>query len=62
MTPQQCQEVERLVEQMKQLRTVVRTILALADELAKGTIEKVLAKSDGELALEYLLGSFSDKE
>src|SRR5579872_5736355 len=49
LTTQQRKEVEHALEQMKQLRTVVTTILALADELAKGTIEKVLAKSDGEL-------------
>lgn len=48
-------EVERLQGQMKKLREQITTILALADELGKGTIEKVLSKSDAELGLEFLL-------
>src|SRR5690349_11147636 len=44
----QRKEVERLQGQMKKLREQITTILALADELAKGTIEKVLSKSDAE--------------
>ena len=40
---------------MKKLREQITAILALADELAKGTIEKVLSKSDAELGLEFLL-------
>jgi hypothetical protein len=32
-------------------------ILALADELAAGAIERALSKSDAELGLEYLLRS-----
>src|SRR5258708_24024117 len=42
LTPVQSKEVERLVGQMKQLHETITTILALAEELAKGTIEKVL--------------------
>jgi hypothetical protein len=34
----------------------VTASLALAEELQAGTIEKVLAKDDVELALEFLLG------
>ena len=51
----QRKEVERLQCQMMKLREQIATILALADELAKGTIEKVLSKSDAELGLEFLL-------
>jgi len=41
-------EVDRLTEQ-------VGRCLSLAEELKEGTIEKVLAKSDLELGLEFLL-------
>ena len=53
-TSAQNQEVARLVEQMAQVRQVVTSILELAGELKKGTIEQVLAKSDFELGLESL--------
>jgi hypothetical protein len=55
LTGQQRKEVERLRGQMKKLRGQITMILALADELGKGTIEKVLGKSDAELGLEFLL-------
>src|SRR5438309_1605609 len=51
LSMQQRKEVERLKGQIKQLREQITAILALADELAKGTIEKVMAKSDAELGL-----------
>jgi len=60
LTPVQRREVERLVGQMKQLHETITTILALAEELGKGTIEKVLTKSNIELGLEYLLGSHEE--
>jgi hypothetical protein len=55
LTDEQRTEVTRLVEQMKRLRENNAKVLALADELNKGTIEKVMAKSDMELGLEMLL-------
>ncbi|HEX3643770.1 MAG TPA: hypothetical protein VHV10_20975 [Ktedonobacteraceae bacterium] len=55
LTGEQRKEVERLQGQMKKLREQVTTILTLADDLSKGTIEKVMAKSDAELGLEFLL-------
>jgi hypothetical protein len=55
LTGEQRKEVERLQGQMKKLREQVKTILELADDLSKGTIEKVMAKSDAELGLEFLL-------
>ena len=54
--PAQRQELERLTHQLTALRRVLTTSLALAEELQAGTIEKVLAKDDVELALEFLLG------
>jgi hypothetical protein len=43
-------------EQNQQLRGVTADVLALASELRKGTIERVLGGSDLELGLQYLLG------
>lgn len=48
------QEVERLQGRMVQLHEVVDAILALADELGRGTIERVLEKDDVDLGLEFL--------
>jgi hypothetical protein len=50
LTSEQRQEVERLLEQMRRLREADNQVLALAKELSKGTIEKVMAKSDEQLA------------
>ena len=61
LTPEQHAEVTRLVEQMRRLREVDHKVLALARELSKGTIEKVMAKSDEELGLEFLMGMFKEK-
>ncbi len=44
-------EVELLQGQMAALHTVVGDILALAGELGRGTIEKVMAKDDATLGL-----------
>jgi len=55
LTPRQQAEVQRLTTQMAQLRQVIGDILALADELKKGTIEQVLGTSDEELGLDFLL-------
>ncbi len=61
LTEAQRQEVERLVGQMKRLREVDNQVLALAKELSKGTIEKVMSKSDEELGLEMLLKMMGGK-
>ena len=55
LTPEQRKEVERLAVQMLKLREQVVVILDLADQLGKGTTQKVMAKSDAELGLEFLL-------
>ncbi|MBZ9626389.1 hypothetical protein G9F71_026665 [Clostridium sp. FP2] len=39
--------------QLQELSTVIPNILALADQLKSGTIEKVMKKSDLELGLEF---------
>ncbi|SRR6266571_3464033 len=60
LTGEQQTEVERLVGQMKKLKEQITAILALADELGKGTIEKVMDKSDAELGFEFLLNQLKD--
>jgi hypothetical protein len=55
-SPAQRTEIERLGHQLERLNTVLVASLALADELAEGTIEKVLAKSDVEVAIDVLSG------
>ena len=61
LTDEQRAEVARLVEQMRRLRENNTRVLELADELSKGTIEKIMAKSDEELGLEFLMGMFKEK-
>jgi hypothetical protein len=57
LTAVQRGEVARLRGVQGELRAVLTQILELADEFARGTIERQLAKSDLELGLEYVLGS-----
>ncbi len=53
----QRREITRLEGVNRELRSVLTQTLDLAGELAGGTIERQLAKSDVELGLEYLLRS-----
>jgi hypothetical protein len=46
-----------LEKQNQQLRGVTADVLALARELRKGTIDRVLGMSDLELGLQSLLGT-----
>jgi hypothetical protein len=48
-------ELDRVQGDLKQFRKTLMGILNLADELKKGTIEKVLDKSDIELIIEKFL-------
>src|SRR5450755_2616357 len=54
LTGAQQREVARAQGVSGELRVELTRILELADELAQGTIERQLAKSDLELALEHL--------
>jgi len=60
LSAHQRKEVDRLAGQMKKLREQITVILELADDLGKGTIEKVMSKSDAELGLEFLQGHIKD--
>jgi len=55
-TEEQRTEITRLKQQMAALHQVKTDVLTLAQELKKGTIENVLAMSDAELGLRFLLG------
>ncbi len=52
----QRQEIDRLTHQLDRLRSVLTLTLALAEELQEGTIDKIMAKSDIEMAIEMLTG------
>jgi hypothetical protein len=54
----QQREVERLQTQASKLKEILEAILAFAEELKEGTIEKVLGKSDVDLAVDFLSGKF----
>lgn len=55
LTTHEREEICRLFVQLERLRMVLTNILALANELKEGTIDKILAKSDLELGIEVLL-------
>jgi hypothetical protein len=51
----QKRELDRLEHQNRRLREVTIDVLTLANELRKGTIDRVMAKNDLELGLAALL-------
>lgn len=52
----QTRELDRMEAQNQQLHAATADVLALASELRKGTIERVIGMSDLELGLQALLG------
>jgi hypothetical protein len=50
-------DLDHMEKQNHQLRTVTADVLALAGELRKGTINRVLAMSDLELGIQALLSA-----
>jgi hypothetical protein len=56
LSSSQRQEVERLTKQAEEPRKGCQQILSLTAELKKGTINRILEKSDLELALDVLTG------
>ena len=52
----QQQEIIRLNRQLAELRGVLTATLALADDMKDSTIEKIMAKDDFELGLDFLMG------
>ena len=55
LTGTQRAEVARLSGQVSRLRPMVGEVLSLAAEIRRGTIDRVMEKSDLELGLEALL-------
>ena len=49
-------EIARLTQVLSELKRLNDQILNLAAELKKGTINRILEKSDAELGLEFLMG------
>ena len=49
-------EIARLYKTVREMKELNDYILNLAAELKKGTIDRIMEKSDGELALEVLSG------
>ena len=56
-TPGQFIDLDRMTHQFDRWRELLQQQLALAQELNVGTIDKVLAKSDHELAAALLAGA-----
>ena len=55
LTDSQSQEINRLSNQLARIKELSAGILALLDEIKKGTINRILEKSDLELGLEFFL-------
>jgi hypothetical protein len=58
-TADQTRKLDRMEEQNRQLRAVTVEVLALAGELRKGSIDRIMEMSDLELGLQALLGDQS---
>ncbi len=58
----QARALDQMATQNKQLRDVTADVLALAGELRKGAIERVLGMTDVELGLQSLLGNQPTKK
>ncbi|WP_405879487.1 hypothetical protein OG762_13045 [Streptomyces sp. NBC_01136] len=59
LSPSRRQKLQILNDQLAELRELNKQVLALADELAQGTIDTVMAASEAELGLAALLGQQS---
>jgi hypothetical protein len=58
-TADQTRKLDRMEEQNRQLRGVTMEVLALAGELRKGSIDRIMGMSDFELGLQAILGGRS---
>ena len=58
LTDRQAQDIQRMQSHLLQLGELIDKILTLIEKLKERTIERVLAKSDEELALEMLTGKW----
>ena len=53
---EQGREIDRLTSQLMKLRSTLTDCLKLADEISEGTINKIIAMDDMQLAFEVLSG------
>lgn len=49
-------EIQRLAVQVKRMDELSSLVLSLAEEIEKGTIDKIMEMDDAELGLRFLLG------
>ena len=56
LTKEQSQEIERLTGQMVKYRKMCEDIIAVSEEIKKGTINRILEMSDEEVAIAVLTG------
>jgi len=56
LTEKQEKEIDKLSEQVNKLKELNGKVLALVNELKKGTINKIMGMDDAELALKVLTG------
>ncbi len=56
LTEEQSQEIERLTGQMLKYRKMCEDIIAVSEEIKKGTINRILEMSDEEVAIAVLTG------
>lgn len=56
LTGDQRREVDRLLGQLPWIKQLSEAILEMLDETKEGTLGRVLAKSDREVGLEFLMG------
>jgi hypothetical protein len=58
-TADQTRKLDRMEEQNRQLRAATMEVLALAGELRKGSIDRIMGMSDIKLGLQALRGNRS---
>jgi len=56
LTEKQSREIERMTGQMVKYRKICEDIIAVSEEMKKGSINRILEMSDGDLALAVLTG------
>jgi hypothetical protein len=49
-------EIKRLKKRTIEIKRLIKSILEMADKLKDETIESILNKDDGELAMDFLMG------
>ncbi len=59
LKPEQQAEITNLQKQMSELKKANRKILAIAEKHKTRTIEKVLSKSDADVAMDFLMGKLT---